>query len=110
MQRSPRQRSSRRPILPWIAVACLATTGARADFQSCLAGLQQQAAAQGVSAQAFRSATDGIAFDDKVIELSQAQPEFKTPIWDYMAALVDDERVDDGKAAMRQHGAAPFRI
>ena len=41
-----------------------------------------------------------------MIELSQAQPEFKTPIWDYMAALVDDERVEDGRAAMRQNAAA----
>ncbi|WP_246733066.1 lytic murein transglycosylase [Methylobacterium sp. BTF04] len=79
---------------------------ARADFQGCLSGLQSQAAAQGVSAQTFRAATSGISYDDKVIELSQAQPEFKTPIWDYMAALVDDERVDDGKAAMKQHGQA----
>lgn len=90
-----------------LCLAGLATAApARADFESCLAGLQSQAAAQGISAQAFRRATEGIAFDDKVIELSQAQPEFKTPIWDYMAALVDEERVDDGKAAMRQHGQA----
>ncbi|KQP73740.1 lytic transglycosylase [Methylobacterium sp. Leaf113] len=79
---------------------------ARADFQGCLANLQAQAAAQGISAQTFRAATAGIAHDEKVLELSQAQPEFKTPIWDYMAALVDEERVDDGKAAMRQHAQA----
>ena len=79
---------------------------ARADFEDCLAGLQAQAAAQGISAQTFRAATTGIAHDPKVLELSQAQPEFKTPIWDYMAALVDEERVDDGKAAMRQHAQA----
>ncbi len=79
---------------------------ARADFEDCLAGLQAQAAAQGISAQTFRAATTGIAYDPKVLELSQAQPEFKTPIWDYMAALVDEERVDDGKAAMRQHAQA----
>ena len=79
---------------------------ARADFEDCLAGLQAQADAQGISAQTFRAATTGIAYDPKVLELSQAQPEFKTPIWDYMAALVDEERVDDGKAAMRQHAQA----
>ncbi|MCJ2035106.1 lytic murein transglycosylase [Methylobacterium sp. J-068] len=90
-----------------LAAALLSTTAsARADFQDCLANLQSQAAAQGISAQTFRAATAGIAHDDKVIELSQAQPEFKTPIWDYMAALVDEERVDDGKAAMRQHAQA----
>ena len=79
---------------------------ARASFEGCLAGIQAQAAAAGVSAQTFRAATAGIGYDDKVIELSQKQPEFKTPIWDYMAALVDDERVEDGKAAMRRNGAA----
>ena len=31
------------------------------------------------------------------------QPEFKTPIWDYLAALVDEEKVADGKAMMRQY-------
>ena len=86
--------------------ACLAGLPARADFEGCLDGIRAQAAAAGVSAQAFRAATAGIGYDDKVIELSQAQPEFKTPIWDYMAALVDDERVEDGRAAMRQHAAA----
>ena len=34
------------------------------------------------------------------------QPEFKTPIWDYLGFLVDEERVEDGRAAMRQHGQA----
>ncbi|WP_373875346.1 lytic murein transglycosylase, partial [Methylobacterium trifolii] len=89
-----------------VLLAGLSGTAARADFQSCLSGIQAQAASAGVSAQAFRAATDGIAYDDKVIELSQAQPEFKTPIWDYMAALVDDERVEDGRAAMKQHAPA----
>ncbi|MCX4196982.1 lytic murein transglycosylase, partial [Methylobacterium organophilum] len=93
-------------LLAGIAVPPLASLPARADFDSCLAGIQSQAAAAGVSAQTFRSATSGISYDDKVIELSQAQPEFKTPIWDYMAALVDDERVEDGRAAMRQNAAA----
>nr|USU30391.1 lytic murein transglycosylase [Methylobacterium sp. OTU13CASTA1] len=92
------------------ALLCLAgataAPEARADFQDCLAGLQAQAAAQGISAQTFRAATNGIAHDPKVLELAGAQPEFKTPIWDYMAALVDDERVDDGKAAMKQHAQA----
>jgi lytic murein transglycosylase len=90
-------------------LAGLATVPARADFDSCLAGLRSQAVASGISPRAFAAATAGIAYDDKVIELSQAQPEFKMPIWDYMAALVDDERVEDGRAAMRQHADALAR-
>ncbi|MCF4124341.1 lytic murein transglycosylase [Methylobacterium sp. SyP6R] len=101
---------TRRATLTAATLLCLAGFGlpqaALADFRSCLAGIGQDAAASGVSPAAFQAATAGIAFDDKVIELSQAQPEFKTPIWDYMAALVDDERVDDGRAAMRQHANA----
>ncbi|KMO14051.1 lytic murein transglycosylase [Methylobacterium platani] len=101
---------TRRATLKAATLLCLAGLGlpqaALADFRSCLAGIGQEAAAQGVSPAAFQAATAGISFDDKVIELSQAQPEFKTPIWDYMAALVDDERVDDGRAAMRQHASA----
>jgi lytic murein transglycosylase len=97
----------RATILPLLGLAGMLAAGpARASFDACLSGIQAQAAQQGVSAQAFRAATAGISFDDKVIELSQAQPEFKTPIWDYMAALVDEERVEDGRAAMRQHAAA----
>ena len=42
----------------------------------------------------------------KVLEFETSQPEFKTPIWDYMAGLVDDERVVDGKAAMAKNASA----
>ena len=95
-----------------LALSLLAGFGAlpaKADFDGCLAGIRSQAAAAGISSRAFEAATAGIAYDDKVIELSQAQPEFKTPIWDYMAALVDDERVEDGRTAMRQNADALAR-
>jgi lytic murein transglycosylase len=41
-----------------------------------------------------------------VLDFQKDQPEFKTPIWDYLASLVDDERVADGKAKMAEDGAA----
>lgn len=92
------------------AVACVAalasTAPAQASFQACLAGIQAQAAAAGVSPQTFQAATSGIQFDPSVIEASNKQPEFKTPIWDYMSALVDEERVTDGQAVLRQHARA----
>ncbi len=96
-------------LLAGVAAVPLASLPARADFDGCLAGIQAQAASAGVSAQTFRSATSGISYDDKVIELSQAQPEFKTPIWDDMAVLVDEERVQDGRAAMRRASRSPSR-
>ncbi len=84
----------------------LAVTPAAADFRECLAGLRSQAAAKGVSGQTYDAVTSGLEPDMKIFELMDNQPEFKTPIWDYVAALVDEERVVDGRSAMRQHGQA----
>jgi len=90
------------PVLLALATPALA----QSDFRGCLSGLRAQAAASGISGAAFDTATRGLEPDLKVLELQNNQPEFKTPIWDYIAALVDEERVADGRAAMRQHGQA----
>ena len=42
----------------------------------------------------------------KVLEFQKAQPEFKTPVWDYVDSLVDAERIADGKAAMAREAHA----
>ena len=79
---------------------------AQAEFQSCLSRLRAQAAASGVSGATFDSATQSLQPDPTILPLMDNQPEFKTPIWDYLGALVDDERVQDGRAAMRQWAQA----
>jgi lytic murein transglycosylase len=84
----------------------LTASAAAADFSSCVAGLKAQAAGQGVSAQTFDEAFAGVTFEPKVLELQGNQPEFKTPIWDYLAALTDDEKVAEGRAKMRQYASA----
>ncbi len=90
-----------------VIVATLAVTApARADFASCLASLRSDASAKGVSANTIAAAFDKLQPDPKVLEFETNQPEFKTPIWDYMAGLVDDERVADGKAAMARESNA----
>ena len=38
-----------------------------------------------------------------MLRFSQAQPEFVTPIWDYLAFLVDDQRIADGRAMMAKY-------
>mgnify|MGYP001765171150 CR=1 FL=1 len=88
-----------------LAAAAFATPAA-ADFDSCVASLRAQAAAQGVSGATFDSAFRGVRAEPKVIELMNNQPEFKTPIWDYLAALTDDEKVAEGRAKMREHASA----
>src|SRR3954463_12631531 len=83
-----------------------APAAAQSDFRACLAGLKGQAVAKGVPGETYDAVTAGVQPDMKILELMDNQPEFKTPIWDYLGFLVDDERVEEGRAAMRKWGAA----
>ncbi|MPZ55253.1 MAG: lytic murein transglycosylase [Rhizobiales bacterium] len=73
------------------------------DFSSCVAGLREAAVRAGVSRSVASQALDVTQPDEKVLRLSKVQPEFKTPIWDYLAFLVDEQRVSDGRAMMRKY-------
>jgi lytic murein transglycosylase len=75
---------------------------ARADWASCLAGLQKAAAAAGIDQATIQSATGTLEPNDAATFIGQ-QPEFSTPIWDYMAALVDEERVAEGRDMLRKY-------
>lgn len=87
------------------AILAASTAGAAADFQSCVAGLRAQALNDGISAAVFDRAMAGVTPDPKVIEAMNNQPEFKTPIWDYLGFLVDEERVETGRALLSRHAA-----
>jgi lytic murein transglycosylase len=92
--------------LALVAAAIAGATPALADFSSCKAGLKAEAERSGVSRNTVAAALDNLTADTKILALENAQPEFKTPVWDYLAALVDDERVRDGKAAMAANAKA----
>ena len=94
-----------RALLAFASLLALAAP-ARADFASCIASLRSDASAKGVSDKTIAAAFDKLQPDPKVLDFETNQPEFKTPIWDYMAGLVDDERVADGKAAMAREAGA----
>jgi lytic murein transglycosylase len=79
---------------------------AKADFSSCVANLRADAARAGISSGTIDRVFAGLQPDTKVLEFQKQQPEFKTPIWDYVAGLVDDERVADGRAAMARNAQA----
>ena len=81
-----------------------------AAFASCLAGLRADAQAKGVSGATYDTHTAALAPDMAVIDFLDAQPEFVTPIWDYLAALVDDERVADGRAMLAEWASVLARV
>lgn len=88
-----------------VSIPALTTASVAQDFRACLSGLKSEAASKGVSAATFDAATRGLQPDMKVLEFLDFQPEFKTPIWDYLAALVDDQRIVDGRAMLKQYAA-----
>jgi lytic murein transglycosylase len=67
-----------------------------------VADLKAAAVARGVSPAGYEQLTAGLAPDLKVLDFLDYQPEFRTPIWDYLSGLVDDERVADGQAMLKQ--------
>ncbi len=86
-----------------VGAACLYTAPASASFSSCIANLKNTAVNAGVSRSVASQALDRVQYDEDVIRRSKRQPEFKTPIWDYLGFLVDEQRIEDGQAVMRQY-------
>lgn len=93
-----------------VALLIGAALPAHADFASCVAGLRSAAVSAGVSGSTFDRVMRGVEPDMKVIELMQNQPEFRTPIWDYLATLVDDQKVSEGRALLQKHASLLARI
>ncbi|MFT0891899.1 lytic murein transglycosylase [Pseudochelatococcus sp. G4_1912] len=100
------------PVLSFIValVALVATSAgfatpaeAQASFSACAANLRLAAIKAGISRDVTAKALNVDAPDEKVLELSKVQPEFKTPIWDYIGFLVDAQRINDGKAQMGRY-------
>ncbi|WP_436642333.1 lytic murein transglycosylase [Microbaculum sp. FT89] len=81
----------------------LAGPAAAQSFSSCVAKLKAAVIQNGVSQATASRALDGLQPDEKVLRLSKVQPEYKTPIWDYLGFLVDDRRIAEGQAMMRKY-------
>ncbi len=97
-----------RPLACALAVLAVSTAQAQeappvlgtAEFSACLAGLKDAPAFRPITTATFARHIDGLAPDPSVLPLLDRQPEFTLPVWDYLAVLVDDERVADGRAAL----------
>ena len=70
----------------------------QAEFQSCLSRLASTPAFAKISPETLRRYTGNLAPDATVLPLLNRQPEFSLPVWDYLAMLVDEQRVAEGKA------------
>jgi lytic murein transglycosylase len=94
------------------ALLCLPALAQTAtpEFTQCLDGLKTPARTAGVQPATFERLTQGLAPDMSVIDKLNFQPEFRTAIWDYLAGLVDDERVAEGQAKLAQYADTLRRV
>ena len=76
-----------------------------ADFARCLASIRSSTDGRRLTADTWERHASGLQPDPRVIAQQQGQPEFTLPIWDYIAVMVDDERIADGQRVMAEHRA-----
>ncbi len=72
----------------------------------CLRALQGTTQGRRISDDTWRTHTEGLTLDARVLSHLAAQPELALSIWDYVAATVDAERIADGQRLMTEHRLA----
>lgn len=93
----------------WALVAAMAggmlSTPVHAEsFSEFLAAFEPTAVAAGVSPTVYELSVRGLTPDPTIAKLVDTQPEFTTPIWDYLDARVSAARIADGIKAMGANG------
>ena len=73
-------------------------------FEVWLARCEARAVQRGFPADFVKRAFRGVEYNEEVIGKDRNQAEFSLPIWDYLARIVSDEQVKNGKRALRRHG------
>ena len=91
-------------LLAAILVTTAPLPAAPDPFERCLASVRASRHARSISATTW-ALLDGVRPDTAVLTQLNAQPEFRLPIWDYVAVMADQERVDDGTRLLREHRA-----
>jgi lytic murein transglycosylase len=86
-----------------LAIPAAATAVAQPDYRACFSQIRGQAQQAGVTAATFDRVMGSVTPDREVLQFLDRQPEFRTPIWDYLAGLVDEERVEDGRRMMQRY-------
>lgn len=97
--------------LGWLLISMAPGSAApQGTFAAFVRSFEPQALDAGVSRPVYAAAMHGITPDPAIEKLVRAQPEFSTPIWDYLDRRVSSRRISDGRAAFAAHKALFARI
>jgi lytic murein transglycosylase len=83
---------------------------AAANFNHCIARLWPDAQRRRISRATFERHTASLTPDLRIMDLVDNQPEFTRSIWDYLDALVNEDRIAEGRALLEKHRAVFDRV
>ncbi|MCF6326555.1 MAG: lytic murein transglycosylase [Devosiaceae bacterium] len=90
-----------------VLILALGIGGALSDpsvsFEQFIKTFETKALQNGISAQTYQRYMGNIELDPKILERISAQPEFTTPIWEYIETRVSDDRIGHGVEAIAQN-------
>jgi membrane-bound lytic murein transglycosylase B len=92
------------------AMSQASIAAAAANFRNCIASLEPQAGARGISQAIYRRETRELEPDMRILELMDRQPEFTRAVWDYIDQLVAERRIAQGREMFAQHRQTFQRI
>ncbi|TMM52770.1 lytic murein transglycosylase [Sulfitobacter sabulilitoris] len=81
-----------------------------AGYDAWVAAFRTRAASQGITPATLSRGFSGAGYLPQVIERDRNQTEFKRSLEDYLAIAASDERVDTGRAKLRQFAPTLSRI
>jgi membrane-bound lytic murein transglycosylase B len=82
-----------------------AIRAAAANFHDCIERLWPTAARRGVTRRTFVRSTAALTPDLRIMDLLDGQPEFTKSFWDYLDLLVNDARIEQGRAVLQKYRA-----
>lgn len=88
----------------------LVQVAGRAGFEGWIASFRARALALGIAPRVFDRAMAGAEYLPDVLEKDRNQSEFTKTIWDYLDSAVSDNRVKNGRAALKKHRKLLDRI
>jgi membrane-bound lytic murein transglycosylase B len=86
------------------AAAPVFASSGDSGFDAWRTDFAARAVARGKSPDVVRTLLSGIAPDPRIVELDQSQPEFVSPVWDYVERRVSPQRVAAGRALKTELG------
>lgn len=91
-------------VLVWLCLAGSALAQPVESFDAFKDRMEAVAVANGIDRDFYRAVMGPVAPDPSIPSLISGQPEFVTPVWEYLDARIGSERIARGRAAVAANG------